>query len=720
MNKKVVFTGIDYFRIIAAFLIIAIHTSPLTTYSGTADFILTRIIGRTAVPFFFMTSGFFLISEYNYNSDKLKTFIKRTTIIYCIAIVLYIPINIYNGYFTMDHLLLNIIKDIVFDGTLYHLWYLPAAIMGVAIASLLVKKIGLKWAFAATAFLYVIGLLGDSYFGFIEQVPFLKNVYSNLFELSDYTRNGVFFAPIFFVLGGLIASKKFCTSLRKNLIGLTVAFFLMLGEGMLLSNINVQRHDSMYIMLIPCMFFLFTSLTFWKGLRTSASLLRTSTLIIYVIHPMMIIAVRMTAKVLGLQTLLIDNSIFHYLAVSASSVAVSFIILVLRKHIKKKSKQVCLSGTDRSWIEVDLDNLRHNASILQKAMPIGCELMAVVKANSYGHGATSVPKFLNRIGVNAFAVATIDEGIELRKGDLQGEILIMGYTDPVRAKEIQKYDLTQTLIDYNYAVILNKQGYSIKVHIKIDTGMHRLGFNKNDVAKVVEVFQARNLKICGIYTHLCVSDSLADEDINFTCKQIAAFYELLEAISGKNIKLPKIHIQSSYGLLNYPELECDYVRVGISLYGVLSSPEDKTKLQLDLRPVLSLKSQVVLIRKVIKGESVGYGRKFIAEKDSQIAILPIGYADGLPRNLSNNTGSVLIHGYRVPIIGRICMDQLAIDITDIPEVHIGDTVTLIGKDGQAEIYAAEVAGNTHSITNEIFSRMGGRLKFVTGFTQTHL
>ncbi|MDD4047951.1 MAG: serine racemase VanT catalytic subunit [Clostridia bacterium] len=710
MNKKEAYTGIDYFRIIAAFLIIAIHTSPLTTYSYTADFILTRIIARTAVPFFFMTSGFFLISEYNYNPDKLKTFIKRTAIIYGIAIALYIPVNIYNGYFAMDNLLPNIIKDIVFDGTLYHLWYMPAAVIGSTITWLLVKKISLKWAFGTTAFLYIIGMLGDSYFGFSEQIPFVKNLYSNLFEVSDYTRNGVFFAPVFFVLGGIIASKKFHTSPRNSLIGLVVTLFLMFGEGLFLHNLNVQRHDSMYIMLIPCMFFLFTALTYWRGRTVSG--MRTWTLIIYIIHPMMIIVVRMVAKILGLQALLINNSLVHYLVVSVASASASFIILALKKRIKINTKQACVSDVDRSWIEVNLDNLKHNAIILQAAMPANCELMAVVKAEGYGHGAVAVAKCLNQIGVTAIAVATIDEGIELRQCGIQGEILIMGYTSPMRAKELNKYDLTQTLIDYHYALLLNKQGYKIKVHIKIDTGMHRLGFDVNSPETVVNVFTTKNLQICGIYTHLCVAESLDTDSVEFTHTQVTDFYNLLDVVARQGIAVPKIHIQSSYGLLNYTELECDYARMGIALYGVLSSKDDITKLQLDLRPVLSLKSQVILIRNVAKGESVGYDRQFVANRDSRIAILPIGYADGLPRNLSCGNGSVLVKGCRVPIIGRICMDQLMLDITDVPNVNVGDTATLLGKDGQAEICATEVAENADTITNELLSKMGSRLKLV--------
>lgn len=350
--------------------------------------------------------------------------------------------------------------------------------------------------------------------------------------------------------------------------------------------------------------------------------------------------------------------------------------------------------------------------VLQKAMPQDCELMAVMKANAYGHRAFEVATHINQMGVKSFAVATIDEAIELRRYGISGDILILGYTNPIRAKELHKYNLIQSIVDLNHAICLNEQEYYIKSHIKIDTGMHRLGFDANDIMSILQVFELKYLDIHGIFTHLCVSDSMVDEDIDFTNRQIECFYKLIDLLSKREIKIPKIHIQSSYGFLNYPELKCDYARIGIALYGVLSSPNDTTKLQLDLRPVLSLKSQVTLIRKIQNGESVGYGRTFIANKDSIIAVLSIGYADGLPRNLSCGRGNVIINGYLAPIIGRVCMDQLLVDITDIPSVEVGSIATLIGKDDLSELSASEVADVSGSIANELLSRMGARLKFV--------
>lgn len=368
--------------------------------------------------------------------------------------------------------------------------------------------------------------------------------------------------------------------------------------------------------------------------------------------------------------------------------------------------------TGRAWIEVNVENLYYNVEILKKAMQPNCELMAVVKAQAYGHGAVLTAMHLNKIGVRAFAVATIEEGIELRKAGVYGEILILGHTDVSRAFELKEYDLMQTIISYEYAKALNNWGITLKTHIKIDTGMHRLGIASRELPVIQAVFSMENLEICGMFTHLCCSDSSRSEDIAFTKSQIERFYSVADALKSRGILLPKIHVQSSYGFLNYPDLVCDYVRVGIALYGVLSSPCDDTILKLDLRPVLSLKSKIVLIREIVAGESVGYGRSFTAERNSRIAILSIGYGDGIPRNLSGGKGSVLINQTVASIVGRICMDQLAIDITDVENVSVGDIAILAGADGYQKLSVPAVADRADSISNELLCRLGARLPVI--------
>lgn len=372
-----------------------------------------------------------------------------------------------------------------------------------------------------------------------------------------------------------------------------------------------------------------------------------------------------------------------------------------------------MKSADRSWIEINLDNLTYNVQALRKVIPPECNIMAVVKANAYGHGDVEVAKHLNKIGINFFAVATIDEGIHLREHGVKGEILVLGYTAPQRTGELVHYGLSQTVVDLEHAKEINDFGTPAQIHIKVDTGMHRLGESYGHVSEITQMFQYENLKIEGIFTHLCVADSLQIRDVKFTKRQIQRFYHLLEALREQRIEIPKTHIQSSYGILNYPELKCDYVRPGIALYGALSSPGDITKLQLPLRPVLALKTRVAKVRMIETEESVGYGRQFIAHAAMKIAVLPIGYADGLPRNLSSVGGYVLIHGYRAPIIGRLCMDQLMVDVTEIPDVKQGDIATIIGRDGKEEILAEQIASSAGTITNELLSRLGGRLERIS-------
>lgn len=709
MMEKKEYAGIDYFRMIAAFLVAANHTSPLTDISGTADFILTRVIARVAVPFFFMASSFFLFSKMQDGKQslyKLQAFIKKTAVLYFIAILFYLPLNVYTGQVGEWTHLPNLLKDLIFDGTFYHMWYLPAAIMGASIVFLLLKKLKSGQAFINSLFLYIIGLFGDSYYGISESIPFLKAVYQGLFLFSDYTRNGLFFAPIFFIMGALISARTKIMHLKTCLAGLGASIALLLTEGLLLHNFNLQRHDCMYFMLLPCMYFLFQSLLQLKG--ESHKYLRNLSLIIYLIHPAIIVVIRGFAKVTGLETLLIDNSIIHFMAVAIGSLLVA-VILVKLLNIKHTHKAKSIGSSDRAWAEINMANLRHNVEVIQQVIPDGCQIMAVVKANAYGHGDLPISVELNRIGINAFAVATIDEGVRLRKKGIKGEILILGYTPATRATELSHYNLSQTIVDVEHAKELNGFGKKIKVHIKVDTGMNRLGENYQHVSEIASIFEYKNLEITGIFTHLCVSDSIREGDVAFTNQQSQRFYKLLDELKERGIKIPKIHIQSSYGLINYPELRCDYVRVGIALYGVLSTPEANTKYSLDLRPVLALKSKIALVRTIAVGESIGYGRSFVAQERMKSAVIPIGYADGIPRSLSIKNGHVLIGGCRLPIIGRICMDQLLVDVTDIQKVKRGDIVTLIGKDGAEEITAEQVAENAGTITNEILSRLSARI-----------
>jgi len=342
-------------------------------------------------------------------------------------------------------------------------------------------------------------------------------------------------------------------------------------------------------------------------------------------------------------------------------------------------------------------------------------LMPAVKANAYGHGAIEISKELNNCGIRAFCVASAAESVELRANGITGEILVLGYTYPDCFHLLDRYNLTQTVVDYNHAVALNKYGKKIKVHIAIDTGMRRLGERSENISNIVAMYKCKNLIITGVYTHCSVIDSRKQSDVQFTQEQIAKFYGVVNKLKALG-HTPKIHIQSSYGIFNYPYLSCDYARVGIALFGMLSTREDTISYNTNLRPVLSVKTRVSAIKNVVAGEPVGYGMAYTATHDMKVAVLAIGYADGIPRGLSCGVGNVLINGHKAPVVGRVCMDQMMVDATHISGVGQGDIAVVLGKSGDKFITACEIAQQTGTISNEILSRLGRRLERHSNFS----
>lgn len=362
----------------------------------------------------------------------------------------------------------------------------------------------------------------------------------------------------------------------------------------------------------------------------------------------------------------------------------------------------------RSWIEVDLDALQHNVYELMSLLDSPQQFMAVVKADAYGHGAVRISQKLNQIGVSSFAVATLSEAIELRENGIKGDILILGYTEASQMMLIKKYNLIQTVVDYEHALSLEQEKIDIRVHIAIDSGMHRLGLTTYEFQQVKKIYSFQHLHIEGIFSHLCVSDEHSLSSQKYTQYQIDSFFQLINRLKKEGFDTGKVHIQSSYGLLNYPSLHCDLVRIGIMMYGVYSSKQDQNNQRILLKPVLSLKSKIIHIHTIKKNETVGYGRTYQSDQNRKIAIVPIGYADGISRYLSNY-GHVIVHGQKVPIIGRICMDQLTIDISDIDNVKEGDIVTIIGQDGNIYQDVETIAEMSQTISNEVLSQLGGRL-----------
>lgn len=364
-----------------------------------------------------------------------------------------------------------------------------------------------------------------------------------------------------------------------------------------------------------------------------------------------------------------------------------------------------LAKQDRAWIEINLDNLENNVEQIKSIIPKNCKIMAIVKANAYGHGIIEISKKLNEIGIQDFAVATLSEGIILRENNIKGNILILGYTDIKDINSVIKYDLTQTIVDYEYAKRIEemKLNNKLKAHIKINTGMNRIGESYKNIDNLIKIYQMKNLYILGTYSHFSVADSLEKEDVEFTNSQINNFFTLIDKIKSLGYDTGKIHIQASYGILNYPNLNCDFVRPGIIMYGVYNNTETKTKI--NIKPVLSLKARITSVKEIEQGETVSYGRTFKANENKKIATVSIGYGDGYPRNLGNKNVKVLVNGEYAEVIGRICMDQLIIDVSNIKEIKTGDIVTLIGK----EIPVEDIARKADTNTNEILCRLGDRL-----------
>lgn len=367
---------------------------------------------------------------------------------------------------------------------------------------------------------------------------------------------------------------------------------------------------------------------------------------------------------------------------------------------------------DRAWIEVDLNNLTNNIDKYKKVIPSTSKIMAVVKANAYGHGSKIIAKKLNDIGITDFAVATLEEGIELRESGIKGNILILGYTGIKNLKYVIKYDLIQTIVDYDYSeqirnMSLKELGGKLKCHVKINTGMNRIGEKYNHIDKLEMIYSNPNLEVLGTFSHFCVADSDKEEDIDFSKKQIDNFNFAINSLKEKGINVGKTHIQASYGTINYNYLNYDYVRLGILMYGVNGDLNEYEKIKLNFKPVLSLMARVTSVKEIEKGESISYGRTYIAKEKRKIASVSIGYADGIPRRLSNEM-TVKVNGKYAKVVGRVCMDQLMIDVTDIPDVKTGDIVYIIDKD-DSKLSVERLADDAKTITYEIFCNLSERL-----------
>ncbi len=372
-----------------------------------------------------------------------------------------------------------------------------------------------------------------------------------------------------------------------------------------------------------------------------------------------------------------------------------------------------MEKTCRAWKEINLENLRHNVSELRKLLPRGCMLMPAVKADAYGHGAVPVARKLQRLGVRDFCVASLGEGIRLRRAGIRGQILILGYTPAECLGDVFRYHLTQTVVDEAYARELASFPGRLWVQAAADTGMHRLGISWDRPEAFADLCGYQNLEIKGIFSHLCVSDGDSEEERLFTEEQGRRYRRVLDNLPEIYRAGLQTHLLGSYGILRYPELAFGGARPGIILYGVLSTGRDADKYTkgTDFRPVLSLKARIACVRDVEAGEGVGYGLAYRAAEKRRIAVVSIGYADGIPRALSGK-GHALVKGVRTPVVGRICMDQLFLDVTCVSGVRPGDEAVFIGESMGRRIRAEEMADEAGTIANELLSRLGKRLDMV--------
>ena len=366
----------------------------------------------------------------------------------------------------------------------------------------------------------------------------------------------------------------------------------------------------------------------------------------------------------------------------------------------------------RSWLEVDLNQIVSNLRIYQQALPIDVNIMAVIKADAYGHGDARVAKILIDNGVDMFAVSNIDEAVGLRKAGVRGLILILGYTSPIYAEELYKYDLTQAIVSEEYALALSERGFRVKCQFAVDTGMNRIGLSSADAAKVGTTIKryCNVFDVTGIFTHLCVADSDKESDINFTWEQLRRFKVIADAVSDLN--LPYVHCLNTAGGLRYSKNKdyasiCKIARLGIGLYGL--NPDENIALPQGIKPAVTWKSAISMVKKVGVGESISYGRTFITKRPSIIATVTTGYADGFNRLLSNS-GFVMIQGKKAPIVGRICMDQTLIDVTDIPGVKMGDVVVLMGESNGIRYDANDMAADLNTIGYEVICGVSKRVQ----------
>ena len=363
------------------------------------------------------------------------------------------------------------------------------------------------------------------------------------------------------------------------------------------------------------------------------------------------------------------------------------------------------------WAQIDLDAAAHNMRQIRKHVGPDVKIAAVVKANAYGHGSVELAKTFAENGADCFAVSSLDEAVELRRyAHIDKEIFILGHTDARRTGELLTYDIEPAVFNLKNAEFFSQEaqrlGKTLRVHIAVDTGMSRVGFQVNEfsVSEIKAIAALPNIEIRGMFTHFAVSDI---KDKTFTREQYSHFRWMCKRMEEEGIHIALRHCCNSAAALELPEYYCDMVRPGIIMYGCEPSPDVDIK-PYDLRPVMSLRCCIAHVKLIDAGATVSYGRHYTAPSRRKIATLPVGYADGYSRILSGKV-DVLYHGHRVPQVGAICMDQCMIDVSGEANVHAGDEVVLFGRQGDSFIPIEEIAAACGTINYEIMCNISRRV-----------
>ncbi len=365
----------------------------------------------------------------------------------------------------------------------------------------------------------------------------------------------------------------------------------------------------------------------------------------------------------------------------------------------------------RTWAEIDLDDIEYNFKAVRSLIGSDAKLCCVVKANGYGHSAPSVSSLFERLGADMLAVSNVEEALQLRDSGISLPILILGYTPVECADILAKYNITQCVYSYDYGIKLAenafKKGVKVKIHIKLDTGMGRIGFlcrsEENELDKALDICRRDSLIHEGIFTHFTSADE-GEFGKQYTDEQFALFNKAIEFFKKNGVEFELRHCANSAATLKYPEYHLDMVRAGIILYGLSSCENDAD--ELELLPVMSMRSVISHIKELKAGESVSYGRIFTAQHDMRVATVPVGYADGLFRSTASSDYTLQVRGKDAPIIGRICMDQLMLDVSNIA-CEVGDTVTVFGKEKGHT--AKDLAFANQTIPYEVICSVGKRV-----------